>query len=162
MTATICECGASLGPRNRTGLCTKCYQAKWQKDNSKQVLANTKAWQERNPDKVKSAKLKYAHGITLEQYNEMYLAQQGCCPICNTWYAVLHVDHDHSCCDFPRPTSKQSCGKCIRELLCMNCNNGLGSFRDDPLALARAQVYLAKHQRSWYTSLNTDFKETND
>jgi hypothetical protein len=50
---------------------------------------------------------------------------------------MLAVDHDHNCCP-----SKKTCGKCIRGLLCMDCNRGLGYFRDDTARLDRAISYL--------------------
>lgn len=51
---------------------------------------------------------------------------------------ALAIDHDHKCC----PWSGRSCGKCIRGLLCSNCNTGLGSFKDDVTLLSRAAEYL--------------------
>lgn len=58
------------------------------------------------------------------------------CPIC-TKYRIRAVDHDHSCCP-----GKTSCGKCVRGLLCGNCNTILGRMRDDASALLRAAKYL--------------------
>jgi len=81
------------------------------------------------------------HHLTVEQYAWMLYDQGFRCAICfadapggrGEW----HIDHDHECC------SKQtSCGECVRGLLCMNCNHGLGSFKDNPLALQSAISYL--------------------
>lgn len=44
----------------------------------------------------------------------------------------LAVDHDHV-------TGK------VRQLLCQNCNKMIGYAKDDPLIIARAIAYLAKH-----------------
>lgn len=72
-------------------------------------------------------------------------AQGGGCAICHdpiergTW----HVDHDHACC----PTGARSCGKCIRALLCGNCNRGLGSFNDDTERLRGAIAYIEQWRR---------------
>ena len=49
----------------------------------------------------------------------------------------LHIDHDHSCC----PTTP-TCGECTRGLLCRTCNYGLGTFKDNPVFLAKALEYL--------------------
>jgi hypothetical protein len=57
---------------------------------------------------------------------------------CTTGKAFA-VDHDHSCCP-----GRKACGKCIRGLLCANCNQGLGKFKDDPKLLRNAIDYLAR------------------
>jgi hypothetical protein len=86
--------------------------------------------------------LKGLYKMTPEQYNNMLIAQNYICAVCQQPCKTergLAVDHDHSCC----PGNK-SCGKCIRGLLCINCNRGLGMFQDDPVLLNRAIDYLAK------------------
>jgi hypothetical protein len=79
--------------------------------------------------------------MTLEEY----LAFIGIrvCSICGASGddVAFHVDHDHACC----PGTGSSCGKCIRGLLCRNCNIGLGHFNDDPQRLALAITYLNFH-----------------
>jgi len=45
----------------------------------------------------------------------------------------MHLDHDHGT-------------GAIRGFLCIDCNHGLGKFKDDPAMLLRAIVYL--RQRS--------------
>jgi hypothetical protein len=97
------------------------------------------------------ANLLKTYGITPEQFDAMLEAQGGACKICRsatsgvkgrTW----HIDHDHSCCDWnPRDTGVALCGKCVRGILCVNCNTGLGMFRDSPEALEAAAEYL----RAW-------------
>jgi hypothetical protein len=80
-------------------------------------------------------------GITPQQYDAMLAAQGGTCAICpgSGTGKALAVDHDHACCP-----GRKSCGKCVRGLLCENCNNGLGRFRDSPELLAAAVAYLTK------------------
>lgn len=66
------------------------------------------------------ASLKYSYCITPEEYEQMLTAQGGGCAICGRRpkNRRLSVDHDHSCCPGTR-----SCGKCIRGLLCVQCNH---------------------------------------
>lgn len=80
------------------------------------------------------------HGLTKEQYDEIYLAQNGCCAICGRKPRQLVIDHDHACCP-----KEKSCGKCVRKLLCGTCNSGLGFFKDTPELLTKAAQYLKDH-----------------
>jgi hypothetical protein len=50
------------------------------------------------------------------------------CTICGS-NSDLVVDHDHK-------TNK------IRGMLCNRCNQGLGQFKDDPMLLEMARIYL--------------------
>jgi hypothetical protein len=84
------------------------------------------------------------YGIEWEQYEKMLAEQGGVCAICQrpptgrgTSGQRLHVDHDHSCCP-----GNRSCGKCVRALLCTNCNRGIGYFQDNPALLRVAINYL--------------------
>ena len=75
---------------------------------------------------------KARYGITVDDYNEMYISQDGKCAICRTdkkLKGYFHVDHCHD-------TKK------IRGLLCMRCNSGIGYFKDNILNLEKAIVYL--------------------
>jgi hypothetical protein len=109
-------------PHKARGMCESCYTA-WKNRENPERLAH---WS-------RAATLR-VYGLTPEQYNVMYVAQSGLCAICKKppkQGQVLHVDHDHQ-------TER------VRGLLCLQCNNGLGSFRDNPELLAEAQVYLTK------------------
>ncbi|OMQ16050.1 hypothetical protein A7K94_0205190 [Modestobacter sp. VKM Ac-2676] len=75
--------------------------------------------------------LKRRYGITAEQPEAMLVAQNGLCALCGEAPAV-HVDHDHST-------------GAVRDLLCFNCNGGLGQFRDDPDLLRAAAEYVERH-----------------
>lgn len=74
----------------------------------------------------------------------MVVAQGGVCAICRLPESkhhslMLKIDHDRACC----PKSG-SCGKCVRGLLCSNCNSGLGMFGDNQAALRAAIDYLER------------------
>lgn len=85
------------------------------------------------------------HGVGYSRkiVEEMHFKQGGACGICGREIWVTrnsplsmkaHLDHDHRTWE-------------VRELLCINCNNGLGSFMDDCELLERAANYLRKHKK---------------
>jgi len=88
-----------------------------------------------------------SYGLTREQYDAMYEAQNGLCAVCKQpetsvpggrrrtkkIIPMLHVDHDHL-------TGK------IRALLCSKCNLALGSVNDDIEHLAKLIAYI-KHYK---------------
>lgn len=78
------------------------------------------------------------HRLSREQYETILKEQGGVCAICQK-SAKLYVDHDHSCCP-----KADSCGKCVRGLLCSLCNSGIGKLEDSPERLQRAVEYLCK------------------
>jgi hypothetical protein len=82
--------------------------------------------------------------ITIEHYQSLKDTQENRCAICGNFetkkntrngdkIAELCIDHDHS-------TNK------IRELLCRNCNTGIGMFKDDVNLVQTALNYLKKHK----------------
>lgn len=83
------------------------------------------------------------HGISYDDYLKMYNDQDGKCKIClseeKSYRSRLSIDHDHSCCP-----GEGSCGKCIRGLLCSNCNMFLGNAKDSIEILQAAIHYLQK------------------
>lgn len=102
----------------------------------------TKKWAADNPDRKKDADLRRNYNISLDQYDKMLARQGGGCAVCGATEAEngrsLAVDHDHACC----PDTKKSCGKCVRGLLCNNCNRCIGWAKDDIARLERMADYL--------------------
>ena len=82
---------------------------------------------------VRNSKYKKTFGITLEEYNEMFTKQNGCCSICgrhqSEFNKALSVDHNHE-------TGE------IRGLLCSKCNFGIGNFNDSIELIEKALLYL--------------------
>ena len=95
---------------------------------------------ERNADpqvKQRNRELKYQlkYGISVADYEAIFLDQDGVCAICggrNASGHQLHVDHDHA-------TGR------VRALLCSLCNTMLGQARDNVTILQAAINYLERH-----------------
>jgi len=98
--------------------CKPCQQARIKQSREK-VHGSTRNYH-----------LKHRYGITAVDAELMAYLQEGKCPICGK-PDPEHVDHDHA-------TGQP------RGILCFNCNQGLGNFRDDPVLLARAVDYLMR------------------
>lgn len=93
-----------------------------------------KEWQQANPHKRKEHRiLKY--GLTLDQFNQMLEAQGMKCAICG--YSDMSNKNN-----FPLVDHCHSTGK-VRGLLCMNCNQALGKFKDSLDNLKAAIAYLS-------------------
>lgn len=106
--------------------------------NKEKYKKTADEYRKNNPEKVKrsgkNSHLKRQYGITLLQYEEMIKLQENKCSICDKISnSSLHIDHNHS-------TGK------VRELLCTNCNTGLGQFKDNIEFLESAIKYLVKHE----------------
>ena len=89
------------------------------------------------------------YGTTVEWYRARLIEQSGICAICNHLshhhgtLQRLQVDHNHKCCDL----RTKSCGKCLRGLLCADCNINL-SYLEKFLADAWVFPMLGKGN-SW-------------
>lgn len=80
--------------------------------------------------------------ITATDYQNRLQQQNNACPICKTVFTETPViDHDHACCDTTN-TKPNTCGKCVRGVLCDKCNWGIGSFNDNVEKLQAAIDYL--------------------
>ncbi len=112
----------------------------WRFNNKERCRENNRKWQEKNKEKcrlVRRKSLCKRYGIKIEDYNEMFLEQNGVCAICERKETSrlrgilgnLNIDHDHT-------TGK------IRGLLCLRCNQVLGRVNDDVGILTKMVDYL--------------------
>ena len=89
---------------------------------------------------AREKKYKNRYGMVIKEFNLMFDAQKGCCFICGIHQSKLnqrlHIDHDHE-------TGQ------IRKLLCLNCNRGLGYFKDSTKSLYKAIAYLKKYKKQF-------------
>jgi len=114
--------------------------------NAKSSISIKQLYEEGNtrmgqtPHKTKEAKhrarlssqMRHRYGITIEDYERMYLKQGAVCAICNLSCSKLVIDHDHV-------TLK------VRGLLCHKCNFTLGAMNDSVANLKNAIKYLLKN-----------------
>ncbi|WP_079886697.1 endonuclease domain-containing protein [Mycobacteroides abscessus] len=81
------------------------------------------------------------YGLEPGSVKALFEMQGYVCAICRIEIdESAHVDHDHSCC----PSRGQSCGKCVRGILCKPCNLLLGNVNDSMEKLAAAIEYLKR------------------
>lgn len=134
--STHCKKGHEFTPENtkirvdnRRGTaraCRECFRAQRRKT--------------RKYDRQKSreSSLRKLYGLTKETFNALLARQNNCCALCTIQFtSTPHIDHDRTCCN-----KVGSCGKCIRGLLCRNCNVGIGMLRDSPILLEKAVTYI--------------------
>jgi len=123
--------------RHKDGLRFRCKSCESQdaKDKRQKDLATD---YEGTRAKERANNLKRMFDISIEYWKQKANAQDNKCAICSKECITgkrLCVDHDHE-------TGQ------IRDLLCTNCNQGLGKFQDDPQLLEKAADYLRKHGRT--------------
>ena len=97
-----------------------------------------KEWAKNNPDSRKKSykkhRIKKEYGLNWDQYLQLIKKFNNQCGICGGKDHIdLSVDHNHV-------TGK------VRGLLCNNCNNGLGRFKDSESLLKKAIDYLNKNE----------------
>lgn len=116
-------------------ICPKCRMDKYKTSD------NFEDYRQRQIVAAKKYKFKKYYGMTQEQFEEMLEAQDNKCAICFTHKDELkvrmNIDHDHTCCP-----GKETCGNCVRGLICGSCNMALGAFKDNKVLLQRAIDYL--------------------
>lgn len=142
-------CGHPDRKHRGLGLCNSCYTAQWAKAHPDANSGNN--WLKRHPEEARlhSRKLNLKkRGITVEEYDRLWVAQDGRCanqacgftaPMVMLDYRQgLQADHDHKT-GLPR------------QLLCPSCNRALGHIDDDVPRLRGLIEYLAK----WGPELTT-------
>lgn len=105
--------------------------AKKRAENPARELKRGQDWRAKNPNKWREYVLRYLYGLPIEKFEEMKVAQNNQCAICQK-LRPLAVDHCHR-------TGK------VRELLCKKCNLALGYIEDNAESAAAMVCYLEKH-----------------
>lgn len=120
-------------------LCSKCKQ--WLPHNNFSVCEQAKLSKRRATCKkcVKDAYSRAStfrkHGIEKSDFLKMANEQGFKCSICGS-ISSGNKRTEHLCIDHDHETGT------IRGLLCMQCNTGLGNFKDSPELLLKAVEYL--------------------
>lgn len=107
-----------------TSWCVKCLREKDRERAPKKYKAGA--------ERQKWYYVRKKFGLERADFERMFNAQSGCCPICTRQLVVgknTCVDHDHK-------TGN------VRGLLCRQCNLSLGLLGDDPESFERASLYL--------------------
>ena len=124
------------GYQNCCKRCTKKRMKDYYIDNSDKIKERQKEWNKNNKQHARDYSLNYRYGLTLEQYNDMFESQSGCCAICEIHQSELNktlsVDHNHS-------TGE------VRGLLCTACNQSLGKVKEDVNILNSMIEYIEKY-----------------
>ena len=124
----------------------KKYHAKWYEENKEKRNAQIAEYEKTKPKEWRKAigrkcNLKLRYNITPQEYETKLASQDYKCAICNKdandnirrgKVEPLYIDHCH--------TTKK-----LRDLLCHQCNSGLGQFKDNTEILQKAIDYLRKH-----------------
>ena len=131
----------------------KEYARQYAQNHRKEMKERLYDWRKKNPEKSKAIYKKYSqsekgkaksrkfakkkrllsYGITEKILENIKRNQNSKCAICgkkiSEFTKDFAIDHDHK-------TGK------VRGLLCMNCNIGLGAFRDDKRIMKKAIDFL--------------------
>lgn len=136
----------------RVSKCDDCRKARkrddWHRQADEHSVARRKRYAE-DPEyrrRLLSAQYKNKYGISLDDRDSMLAAQGGVCA--NPGCAVSDpgpkgwmTDHDHSCCPSPN-----TCGECLRGIVCMSCNLALGHSGDSIERLEGLIEYLRRYE----------------
>lgn len=107
------------------------------------------SWVEYTPEYGRKKQLERRYKMTPESYDFQLRSQGGHCALCEADQAThkrrMSVDHDHNCC-----AGHESCGKCLRGILCANCNRKIGFLEHvlrDGRVIARSDTWLSRALR---------------
>ena len=137
--------------RRASGLTTWCrectrddqYKRYWSMtpEQREERRKKDKAYNSTNLEQRRIWALRRHFKMTGEEFAERMAEQGDKCAACrDTFVKRPQVDHDHSCC----PGSQNTCGECVRDLLCHRCNSTLGHAQDSIERLYALITYLKK------------------
>lgn len=116
----------------------KARTKKWRQENPEKYAA----WADKNKEKRQAASRKYEYNIAPQEYERKKAEQHNKCAICRQEADLLVVDHRHACC-----STRRTCGKCNRGLLCRSCNTAIGLLKESEEIFRNAIEYLKGYQQ---------------
>lgn len=123
------------------GVCRKCRDEYLTRAADRECEIRRKEQERKNAivkkysskNRSKESFLRNKWKLTIDDFESMMNKQDRKCAICgkreDEMKRGFHIDHNHA-------TGK------IRGLLCLNCNTGLGMFKDNPKLISKAKEYL--------------------
>lgn len=124
----------------RSSHCKSCLKA-GRKISYRKTGSTGVQWKKDNPKRAAELERNYRnkkkYGLTPEQY--LKLIANGC-EVCGS-HERLCVDHDHSCCP-----AQVTCGKCVRGVLCVDCNIAEGRLKSRPELARSLAKYMEKRE----------------
>ncbi len=117
----------------------KAAQKRYRDKYKKRISRKNAEYRKNHPDSQRETYYPREYGITIGDYDDMYIEQGGCCAICGTHQSKLnkrlHIDHCHK-------TDK------VRGLLCSSCNTAIGLLKEDSGIIKNVLKYLEDTARS--------------
>jgi hypothetical protein len=108
----------------RINFCRRCEQSKAlirNRLNKDKINQQQRERRKKNPCRMKGYDLKKNYGMSINDWNNMFEKQHGCCAICGKesyqFKKPLQVDYNHK-------SNK------VRKLLCVRCNTAVGIIED--------------------------------
>jgi hypothetical protein len=103
---------------------------------SGRCATHKRAKRKRQAQRVRASRVLRTFGLAPDRFAALWALQGEKCAICARRPSRSpDVDHDHACCD-----SRESCGQCVRGLVCRWCNTEL-LIRIDLAAARRLVAY---------------------
>ncbi len=123
--------------------CLRCENQRKRESVDRRKKENPDAWIEKQRAYDHKRNLRRYFGITPEDYQKLLEDQQGACKTCGIKPPTikLAVDHDRACCP-----GRNSCGKCVRGLLCVQCNTTLGLLKENPITINNLLKYVKEYK----------------
>jgi len=135
--------------------------------NRETIIKHTTKRSKQHPERMRMYRLKSVYKLTAELLNQKMLDQDYKCAICKSPFIPESesevsrfvppnakvgwmVDHDHSCC-----SGRRTCGQCVRDILCPDCNHVLGAARDSLDRLKQAVAYIEKWKSKFEALLSS-------